>query len=80
MSYPQLPGDGEYLGKVCSAIRIFMSGQGSRERREVRTCPFCGSQDLIYNQRRGTRDIVKCGKCGKLFSKGSQGKLTENYY
>ena len=58
--------------------QIFTTGQGSRERGQVKTCPDCGSDDLRYNQNEMTRDIVKCGRCGIRFSKRSRGEKSIN--
>jgi len=50
---------------------LFGAGQGSRERWRVDMCPFCLSEDLVFNQRESTRDLVRCKNCWAVFSKGS---------
>ncbi len=56
-------------------MKLFNTGQGSRERQTIKVCPICDSINILYNLKSVIdRALCKCGNCGW---KGSRKSLLE---
>jgi len=60
--------------------RLFTTGIGSRERHTVKTCPKCGSSDILFKHGNEGKFYARCGKCGWFGSKSSLEERDENRY
>ncbi len=53
-------------------MRLFATGEGSRERQTIKVCPKCNSGNITYNLKSVIdRALCKCGNCDWYGSKKS---------